>query len=263
MRRGCCCALALAISLPCSSALGAPSAKPSAADRMFLQTASQGDRFEVATGELATQITRDAQTPPAKTLATMAGKLVADHQRSQQRLTRLAQGLHVRVSTQPDPVQQFLVTQLASYAASLASATHGTAGDQTSTNGTTTSGGVTTNGGSMGSEGGKKGSNGEHAPAPSTTTNPSTVTVQSFRGFYLRLQVAVHQQAIVDYSTIAVATRNAAVRAYACHSLPVLRRHLETVQRAIGSAQPALAMSGGQALAGKVSAACKSATPSG
>jgi hypothetical protein len=83
--------------------------------------------------------------------------------------------------------------------------------------------------------------------------------VGSVRRFYLGLQAAVHQEAIVDYSTIAIASRNTAVRRYACQSLPMLRRHLETVQRAIGSTQPAFAMSGAQALAAKAAAACKSA----
>jgi hypothetical protein len=255
MRRGLPCALAFLISVSCSPALGATSAKLSAADRAFLLTASQGNRFEIATGEVTAQITRKAQTTPAKKLATMAGKIVADHQKSQQRLAKLAQGLHATITNEPDPVQQFLVSQLASYAASLGSASQGAGGAQTTTPTNTT----TTTRGDMGSAGGKKGANGRFAPSRPT----SAVTVATLRGFYLGLQAAVHQRAITDFSNAAISTRNPAVRRYACQSLPVLRDHLETVQRAIGSAQPALAMSGAHALAARASAACKAANASG
>jgi hypothetical protein len=112
----------------------------------------------------------------------------------------------------------------------------------------------------MGPEGGKKGSNGRFAPSRPTSV---AVTVGTLRRFYLGLQAAAHQQAITDFSNAAISTRNPAVRRYACQSLPMLRGHLEMVQRAIGSAQPALAMSGAHALAAKASAACKSANGSG
>jgi hypothetical protein len=116
----------------------------------------------------------------------------------------------------------------------------------------------------MGSEGGKKGSNGNRTTTPTTSTTSTTgTTVGTLRGFYLKVQAAVHQQAIQNYSTIAIGTKNSQVRAYACQALPVLRRHLATVQRAIGSAQPELAMSGSKALAAKVSGVCKSPAASG
>jgi predicted outer membrane protein len=247
-------ATTLAASTPASSA--APSPTPSAADRTFLQVASQGNRFEIASGEVAAQITRNAHSSPAKNLAIMAGMIASDHQKSQQRLATLAQDLDVNISNQPDPVQQFLVAQIASYAATLE--TGQAAGSRTSTEPNKT------NNGDMGSEGGKKGSNGSRTTTPNTSTTSSTgTTVGTLRRFYLEVQAAVHQQAIQNYSTITISTRNKDVRAYACQSLPVLRRHLQTVQRALGSAQPELAMSGSKALAAKARRACASPTASG
>jgi hypothetical protein len=94
------------------------------------------------------------------------------------------------------------------------------------------------------------------AGSQSAGTPGNTATVTALRAFYLGMQAAVHQRAIQSYSAIAIGTRNAAIRDYACRALPVLRRHLAAVQRAIGSEQPALAMSGSTALGAKVSAAC-------
>jgi predicted outer membrane protein len=244
-------ALAAAASSSASASAAAPSAPVSAADRTFLQVASQGNRFEIASGEVTAQITRKAHSTPARNLAIMAGTIVSAHQKSQQRLTTLAKRLDVNVSNQPDPLQQFLVSQIASYAATVT--TGQAAGGQTNTDD-----------GDMGSEGGKKGSNGKRTTTPTTgTTSVTGTTVGTLRGFYLKVQAAVHQQAIQNYSTIAISTKNKDVRAYACQSLPVLRRHLETVQRAIGSAQPELAMSGSKALAAKTAGACRSVAATG
>jgi predicted outer membrane protein len=235
----------------------APSPSVSVADRTFLQVASQGNRFEIASGDIAAQITRKAHTTPAKKLAIMAGMIVSDHQKSQRRLATLATKLDVNISRQPDPVQQFLVSQIASYAAALTTGTSG-ASSQTNTDPNKT------NNGDMGSEGGKKGSNGNATTTPATDTTSTTGTpVGTLRGFYLKVQAAVHQQAIQNYSAIAIATKNKDVRAYACQSLPVLRRHLSTVQQALGSAQPELAMSGAKALAAKADAACRPVGASG
>ena len=157
----------------------------------------------------------------------------------------------MHISNQPDPVQQFLVSQLASYAAALS--TSRAAGSQTPTDPNKT------NSGDMGSEGGKEGSNGSRAPAPSTgTTSARATTVSTLRGFYLKLQAATHQQAIQSYSTIAIGTRTSSVRAFACQSLPVLRRHLATVERALGAAQPGSVAGGSKALAAKAARACGS-----
>jgi predicted outer membrane protein len=238
-----------AVAAAATSALASPpSAGVSAADRMFLQVASQGNRFEIASGDVATQITSKAHDTPAKRLAIMAGMIVSDHTKAQQRLAAVAKKLDVNISNQPDPVQQLLVAQLASYAAGLT--TGRASGSQTTTDP------ATTNSGDMGSEGGEKGSNGSATPTPGTTT--TSTTVATVRGFYLKAQAAVHQQAIQNYSTITISTKNRDVRTYACRSLPVLRRHLETVQRALGSAQPELAMSGSKALAAKAARACAS-----
>jgi hypothetical protein len=142
-------------------------------------------------------------------------------------------------------VQQFLVSQLASYAGALAHAGHnGSAANGASQDGTSQS--------SANQNGASSGATSPNAGIAST----STITFPTFRGFYLKLQAAVHQQAIESYSAIAIDTSNARVRAFACQSLPVLRRHLERVQQAIGSAQPELAMSGSKALASRVSNAC-------
>jgi predicted outer membrane protein len=235
----------------------APSTSVSVADRTFLQVASQGNRFEIASGDVAAQITRKAHTTTAKNLAIMAGMIVSDHQKSQLRLTTLAKKLNVNISSEPDPVQQFLVSQIASYAAALTTGKTG-ASSQTSTDPNKT------NNGDMGSEGGKKGSNGNATTTPSTSTTSSTgTTLGTLRGFFLKVQAAVHQQAIQSYSTIALGTQNKDVRTYACQTLPVLRRHLATVQRALGSAQPELAMSGSKALTAKVNGACRSVPASG
>ncbi len=181
----------------------------------------------------------------------MAGMIVSDHKRSQQRLTRLARHLGVHLSDQPDPLQQFLVSQLASYSAGLS--TGRATGNQTPADPNKT------NAGDMGSEGGKKGSNGSRAPAPSAgTTSSRPTTVSTLRGFYLRLQAATHQQAIQTYSTIAISTHTSSVRAFACQSLPVLRRHLATVERALGSAQPGSTAGGSKALETKAARACAS-----
>jgi Domain of unknown function (DUF4142) len=243
--------LGATIAASTSTATAAPSASVSAGDRIFLQAASQGNRFEIASGEVAAQITSKAHTSTAKNLAIMAGMIASDHQKSQRRLATLAKKLDVNISNQPDPVQQFLVSQLASYAATLTTAQ--AAGSQTSTDPNKT------NTGDMGSEGGKKGSNGNRTTTPATNTTSTTgTTVGTLRGFFLKVQAAAHQLAIQNYSTIAIGTKNTDVRTYACQSLPVLRRHLATVQRALGSAQPELAMSGSKALAAKTAGACKS-----
>jgi hypothetical protein len=203
---------------------------------------------------VAAQITRKAQTTPAKKLATMAGMIVSDHQKSERRLAKLAKNLNVNISDQPDPVQQFLVSQIATYAAALTTAR--STGNDTPTDPNKT------NSGNMGSEGGKKGGNGD-ATSTTPNSNPTgttTAAVATLRGFYLKAQAAVHQQAIQTYSMAATTTRNTKVRAYACQSLPVLRRHLETVQQALGSAQPELALSGSKDLAAKATRACASST---
>ncbi|HEV7566745.1 MAG TPA: DUF4142 domain-containing protein [Microbacteriaceae bacterium] len=234
----------------------APNTRVSAADRTFLQTASQGNRFEIASGEVAVQVTKKTQTTPAKQLAIMAGTIVVAHQKSQKRLAALANSLNVNISDQPDPVQQFLVTQIAGYAAKLNTG-------QTSTSGQTSTDPNKTNNGNIGSAGGKKGSNGNATPTPGTSTTSSTgTTVGALRGFFLDVQAAVHQQAIQSYSTIALGTQNKGVRTYACQTLPVLRRHLATVQRALGSVQPELATSGYKALTAKVDSVCKSVATS-
>jgi hypothetical protein len=225
-----------------------PKSTVSAADRTFLQVASQGNRFEIASGDVAAQITREAHSTPAKNLAIMAGMIVSDHKKAQQRLATVAKKLDVNISNQPDPVQQLLVAQLASYAATLT--TGNASGGQTTTDPDKT------NSGDMGSEGGEKGSNGSATPTPGTSSTGTTVA--TLRGFYLKVQAAVHQQAIQNYSAITISTKNRDVRAYACRSLPVLRQHLETVQRALGSAQPELAQSGSKALAAKAARACAS-----
>jgi predicted outer membrane protein len=240
--------LAASVAAATSAVAAAPNAGVSAADRMFLQVASQGNRFEIASGDVATQITRKAHDTPAKRLAIMAGMIVSDHKKAQQRLATVARKLDVNISNQPDPVQQFLVSQLASYAATLT--TGQASGGQTTTDP------AKTNSGDMGSEGGEKGSNGSATPTPGTGTTGTTVA--TLRGFYLKVQAAVHQQAIQNYSAITISTKNRDVRAYACRSLPVLRQHLETVQRALGSAQPELAQSGSKALAAKAARACAS-----
>jgi predicted outer membrane protein len=236
-----------------SSASASPAANVTAADRTFLQAASQGNRFEIASGAVATQITRKAHDTPAKKLAIMAGMIVSDHQKAQQRLATVAKKLDVNISDQPDPVQQFLVSQIASYAATLT--TGQASGGQTTTDPNKT------NSGDMGSEGGEKGSNGSANVTPGSSTTGTTVA--TLRGFFLKVQAAVHQQAIQNYSAITISTRNRDVRAYACQSLPVLRRHLAAVQRALGSAQPELAMSGSKALAAKAARACGSPGASG
>jgi hypothetical protein len=254
--RVCSVALLTLAALPAEAPAAPSSPRVSSADRTFLQAASQGNRFEIASGDVAAQVTRRAHSTPAKNLAIMAGKIVSDHQKSQQRLTRLAKRLDVNISNQPDPVQQFLVSQLAAYAAALNTGQAGTSQTSTSPN--------MTNNGDMGSEGGKKGGNGNATTTPSTSTTSTTgTTVGTLRGFFLRVQAAVHQQAIQSYSTAAIGTRDKAVRAYACQMLPVLRRHLATVQRALGSAQPELAMSGSKAIAAKAAGACKSVATSG
>jgi hypothetical protein len=186
----------------------------------------------------------------------MAGMIVSDHQKSQQRLATLAKNLNINISNQPDPVQQFLVTQIASYAAGLTTGQSSCGETKTDPN--------KTNSGDMGSESGKKGGNGKWTTTPSANTTSTTgTTVGTLRGFYLKVQAAVHQQAIQNYSMIAISTKNGKVRAYACQSLPVLRRHLTTVQQALGSAQPELAMSGSAALTAKATRACASAAASG
>jgi predicted outer membrane protein len=244
----------LALVAPCVATAAAPGTAVSSADRAFLQVASQGNRFEIATGEIAAQITRNASSTTAKKLAITAGMIASSHQKSEHRLTTLARTLNVKIPNQPDPVQQFLISQIASYAAAV-NAGRGSDGSQTSTNpnGTST--------GDMGSEGGKKGSNGNRTTTPVTSTTGTSVG--TLRGFFLKVQAAVHQKAITDYSTIAVTTKSRDVRAYACQSLPMLRRHLATVQRALGSVQPELAMSGSKSTAAKAAEACRSVTRSG
>jgi hypothetical protein len=239
------CALALlalvgagAASSPATAA--SPKTNASAADRTFLQSASQGNRFEIASGDVAVQTTRKVDSAPAKKLAIMAGMIVSDHMKSQQRLQALAKRLDVNVSNRPDPVQQFLVSQLATYVAAVTASKAG--------NSTTTNPNETTTG-DMGSTGSKTAT----TPGAGTTAT----TVGALRSFYLKAQSAVHQESIQMYSTIAINTKNQLVRAYACQSLPVLRQHLARVQQALGSAQIGLAMSGSKALSAQADAACK------
>ena len=232
------CALALigvAALAPAASA-ATPSAAATQADRTFLQLASQGNRFEIASSDVAARSAGRSKATGAQDLAHIAQMIVRDHQASQRRLATLARTLHVGVPSSPDPVQQFLVSQLASYASALSRGAQNAGAGQSGADQNGTSAGTT---------------------SPNTgTASAGTITFPTFRGFYLKLQAAVHQQAIQHYSTIAIGTGNARVRAYACQSIPVLRRHLAQVQQAIGSAQPELAASGSKTLATRVSNAC-------
>ena len=123
----------------------------------------------------------------------------------------------MNISNQPDPVQQFLVSQIASYAASLTTGQYGLPTKRRQDPNKT-------NSGDMGSEGGKKGGNGDadHDNADDEHDEHDGTTVGTLRGFYLKVQAATHQQAIENYSTIAISTHNA-LSAVACQSLPVLR----------------------------------------
>jgi predicted outer membrane protein len=237
------CALALigAAALAPTATAATPSAPATQADRTFLQLASQGDRFEIASSDVAARSAGRSKATGAQDLAHIARMIVRDHQASQRRLAALARTLHVGVPSSPDPVQQFLVSQLASYASALSRGAQNAGGGQSGAD----QSGADQNGASAGTT------------SPNTgTASAGTITFPTFRGFYLKLQAAVHQQAIQHYSTIAIGTANPRVRAYACQSIPVLRRHLEQVQQAIGSAQPELAASGSKTLATRVSNAC-------
>jgi hypothetical protein len=202
-----------------AAAAGDP--KPTVADVAFLKQASQSNRFEIASSEVAAQLQqRQSRSAPAKSLGTTANVIATAHRKAQTRLGAVEKQLSIQVSNRPDPLQQFLVSQLAAFAASTA---------------TTVIGAGSKAGPSEGGNNGE-GASGKYAPTP----NASAVnSISAIRLFYLRMQVATHQLAIARYSSVAASTKNSAIRKFACQSLPMLESHLRLVEQAIGSATTA------------------------
>jgi putative membrane protein len=85
------------------TALGAAQsqAKVSAADKTYLQTAIEGDRFEVAGGKLA------QQKGATKAVKTYGARLVTDHTKSLKEATALAKKLGIAVPKTPSPSMQW------------------------------------------------------------------------------------------------------------------------------------------------------------
>jgi predicted outer membrane protein len=199
------------------SAVAAGAPRLSQADTTFLKQASQSNRFEIATSEVAVQLGKStSKSASARALGTTAEMIANDHRKAQTMLGALEKKLSVQVSNRPDPLQQFLVSQLAAFAASTNSTVIG-AGSKAGPNEGQNNG---------------EGANGKLAPTPSTA---ATNTVSSVRAFYLRMQVATHQLAIARFTTAARTTSSGPVRAYACTSLPMLQRHLRLVEQALGT----------------------------
>jgi predicted outer membrane protein len=199
------------------SAVAADAPKLSAADVTFLKQASQSNRFEIATSEVAVQLQKTApKNASARSLGQTAAMIAADHRKAQTALAALEKRFSIQVSNRPDPLQQFLVSELAGFTASTSTSFLG-AGSKA--------------GPSEGTNNGK-GGNGKLKSPTTTAAN----TVSSVRTFYLRMQVATHQLAIAKFTAAAKTTDNPEVRKYACASLPMLDRHLSAVEKALGTA---------------------------
>ena len=194
---------------------------PSQSDITFLQQASQSNKFEIATSEIAAQLQKkQSRSAAARDLATTANMIADAHRTAQTRLGALEKQLSLRVTQQPDPLQQFLVSQMASF---------------TATAKTTVIGAGSKAGPSEGTNNGE-GANGKAAPA---TDASAGLSLAGIRVFYLRMQVAAHQLAIARYTTAAKTTKDAPIRRFACQSLPMLETHLKAVEKALGSTSTA------------------------
>jgi putative membrane protein len=78
-----------------------PVAGVSPLDEMYLQTAIQGDRFEVAGGKIAQSKSQNAL------VKSLGARLAKDHGKSLKEAVALAKRLHIKVPKKPTPSQQW------------------------------------------------------------------------------------------------------------------------------------------------------------
>jgi putative membrane protein len=99
------CAATAALAVGATGAFGsAHTAKTNSSlglDESWLETSIQGDRFEIAGGQMALA---KSQTPAIRTLATT---LVKDHTKSLREAKTLANALHTQIPHQPSPSEQW------------------------------------------------------------------------------------------------------------------------------------------------------------
>jgi putative membrane protein len=107
------CAAASILAVGVTGAFGsAHSAKTNSSlglDENYLETSIQGDRFEIAGGQLALQ---KSQTPAVRTLAQT---LIKDHTKSLRESKTLANALHTQIPHSPSPSEQWELTVVASF----------------------------------------------------------------------------------------------------------------------------------------------------
>jgi putative membrane protein len=77
-------------------------------DENWLSSSIQGDRWEIAGGQLALQKSQN------QAVRTLAQTLITDHTKSLKDAIKTANKLHVRVPHQPNPVQQWILSLLKS-----------------------------------------------------------------------------------------------------------------------------------------------------
>jgi putative membrane protein len=94
-------ALAVTSATIAASASAAQGASYSAADRQWLRTSIEGDRFEVAGGAIAQQKGSSA------TVRALGAKLTSDHTKSLKDAVTLARKLHIPVPSSPTPSEQW------------------------------------------------------------------------------------------------------------------------------------------------------------
>jgi putative membrane protein len=107
--RGVAAAAALATTAVAAPSHAATAAKPSHADELYLQTAIEGDRFEVAGGKIAQQ--RGATAGVKQ----YGARLVKDHTKSLGESVTLAKKLGIKVPTAPSPSMQWELQTLTSF----------------------------------------------------------------------------------------------------------------------------------------------------
>jgi putative membrane protein len=105
------CATAAIGAAGAGTALGAAqhAAKVSPADKTYLQTAIEGDRFEVAGGKLA------QQQGSTKAVKDYGARLVTDHTKSLKEATALAKKLGIAVPKAPSPSMQWELQTVAKF----------------------------------------------------------------------------------------------------------------------------------------------------
>jgi putative membrane protein len=91
-------------SLALGSAHSAKTNSSLALDENWLSSSIQGDRWEIAGGQLALQKSQNSA------VRTLAQTLITDHTKSLKDAIKTANQLHVKIPHQPNPVQQWTLT---------------------------------------------------------------------------------------------------------------------------------------------------------